>query len=78
MENVYVILPNDHPECEDIRIFLSKQDAINELLRIEKSLPDGHSYKDEWRIEIFKQENNKSVYTPSYKTLNLEGNEIEH
>ena len=63
MEEVYVVLPNSETEWEDIRIFLSKEEAIDALNKIGK----------DWRIEIFRQQKG-TAYTPTYDTINSKGN----
>ncbi len=57
-EELYVLLPNKSMEWEDIVIFVSLEDATNEL-----------NNRNGWRIETFKQDTNKihNGYTPTYE-----------
>jgi len=56
MEEVYVLLC-DGACYEDLAIFLNKEDAITALNKIKNK-------SDNWRIEIFKKNNNHFI--PSY------------
>ena len=53
MEFIYVLLHGG--EWEDIIIFLSKEDGINESLKYPKS-----------RVEVFSKTTDKSGYSPTY------------
>ena len=57
-EEIYVLIPNDSSEWEDIIIFVSLKDAINEL-----------SNRNGWRIETFKQNKKEehNGYIPTYE-----------
>jgi len=57
---LYIVLPTHNSEWEDHRIFLSREDAQEELDRLNKN---GES---SWRIEVFKIHHKKG-YTPAYE-----------
>ena len=63
-EQLYVLLPNEGCEWEDIRIFINKEDAQESLHRIE------HNSNGSWRIELFVKQSNNS-YRPSYEVLKV-------
>lgn len=65
-ESLYVLLPNEGCEWEDIRIFVNKEDAQKLLDLIENKSKS----ECNWRIEIFEKQSNNS-YRPSYKVLKM-------
>ena len=64
---LYVVLPNNHSEWEDHCIFLSIEEAQEELDKLNRTRTES------WRIEVFKIQNRNSYtrigYTPTYEKI---------
>ncbi len=59
MDNIYVLMPENGAEWEDLVIYVKEEDAIRDSIKYYK-----------WRVEIFKKnENSANGYIPTYNYI---------